>query len=1777
MNSLELIGKVTTQYLKSFSLAEEEETDDGVARFLLDCLTSEQVAEICRQILKNPHLSSQIKIQVPRTLIHNFDDLPTEIMTNERTVHLRHASCDKPILLLANTNDDQGQSLQDITRIGASELKAENDIWVEVASRDLPLSEEQIKYWQKALKGLQAAINLSLDNLAQYIVDTHFRIKNESEPIINALGWALPALKIPRDSSYFEAIPGNKQGHYQRWQSLFKQAVDKRGCYLIKQMPNLKPIEEQELENAFTKAKEQIPEIAHSTIIEFIKSPSGWHQQASNLAQFEWERDNIDSIFTGLKPPKTDLASLTIQLFEDEYPDTLTEAEEEYLKALKKRSTTKNPNEDDEEFYETHRQSLEQNPKLKAKWDKFVYGQPVECSDFLIGLIQAFERLYAQSESKEGQQKLIVKTQKGKSKSKWLELNAEVSLYFCTRYRGIEKLTSPEIEWETYWLFKYDELLEETKKRQKKKYKENQSVSKAATEIKFYVELHSSSSDNHKIQLIWKYNPNAIGLELRQDLERLTNSDKSAFIQSQITRELVSKKGRLQGISLNDIGTLMAAFGQDRGSLIPKYDPNLDLAKTFPKKIKKAVEENRLSSEAAEQINNLWHKFTAIYQEALKTWLSEAGISSKYFLEQGQAYQELLEKLLNNARGDRNRIELYQPLLNLGCIRVERGNPAAIIAPWHPLRLASIAIKARQISGLLKYILSTEQVEFGDSRLFFSDLTTELAHPYYPEVAIGYQGSQPILLSLSDTVNDYSLLEQPTWEAKNQITNEDPTEAASKLIKLVQRYLELLPHEKTNLTLVLYQCDSIKLPQAVVNQLAKLQENQEESRCHIILRHRKSEKLSRLYEQMIESSDADPDAFIASEASQDFMAKLRISVISDSSSINNSREKKFADLVFLQDVISRNAQVVWQASPIEKTTPHLLHHVPPRWARKRPAAKDELKSTVYLVCPSQPQVAKNYLDAIYSVIEGQELSPEQHFFPARQISFQNDTTKTVFEEVHRLGEWVVNYDDLLERRQLINQGVQVIRYQQHRTDERNLLVSSQVPLNLLQVLIKRRLESLNLNLDEGELTALSQRFIDEANELSGDIVLRAAKCGHFVSELIGVVLSKALISSELNSSDALGWYFLDDYATWLGQKEGQIADILAISPQIIDEKPVLKIIISEAKYVNANGIADARKKSQKQLRDTVQRIANALFITPGRLDRDLWLSRLGDLILEGIEFSSQSSISLEQWREEIRYGQIEIDLSGYSHVFVSGPNDTSVTSEQIIIPKVERCFQEIFSRGDVRQLILAYYSGKSLLTIREKLGEEKPWAISKPQFPAERVIWTNNITEEIKTTETEQKSNETEQELTLKQPKQTNNNSSNTDEFKQALSTTILEQQSVIQPINNEWTSLNVKTWLNQNCTLSTDKTEEDQWLNEVVNSLRQALLSYDLQAKVLEKRLTPNAALIQFQGSDRLNISDIERRRSQLLTTHGLNVINISGQPGKIVVSVARPQRQVISLQEVWRKRKINRSNTDINLSFVIGIKELDGEILYLNLGSEFEKLQSHAPHTLIAGTTGSGKSVLLTNLLIDACATNSPDKLKIYLIDAKQGIDYSALKELPHLQKGIIVEREHAINIFEEIVEEMEQRYFKFSQENAKNLFVYNQKVSPEKQLPVLLVVHDEFADWMLIDEYKDAVSSAVQRLGVKARAAGIRLIFAAQRPDKDIFPMQLRSNLDNRLILRVESSGTSEISLGQKGAENLLGKGHLVAKLYGESDLIYAQVPFLSDDDFYLVTRAIQQDYS
>ena len=293
--------------------------------------------------------------------------------------------------------------------------------------------------------------------------------------------------------------------------------------------------------------------------------------------------------------------------------------------------------------------------------------------------------------------------------------------------------------------------------------------------------------------------------------------------------------------------------------------------------------------------------------------------------------------------------------------------------------------------------------------------------------------------------------------------------------------------------------------------------------------------------------------------------------------------------------------------------------------------------------------------------------------------------------------------------------------------------------------------------------------------------------------------------------------------------------------------------------------------------------------------------------------------------------------------------------------------------------------------------------------------------------------------------------------------------------------------------------------------------------------------------------------------------MISVCAEPGVVAIAIARLNRRVLHLPEVWKGWNPDCSNGNHDL--LIAVKEEDSSHLFLS-----PKL--NAPHTLIAGSTGSGKSVLMQNIILGIACTNRPDQAKIVLIDPKLGVDYFAFEGLPHLQGGIIDDQDNAILKLNELVGEMNRRYAVLKENKVSNIFDLNKKPNATERLPFLWIIHDEFAEWMMTEQYADAVSDVVGRLGVKARAAGISLVFAAQRPDANVMPMQLRANLGNRLVLRVDGEGTSEIALGEKGAERLLGKGHLAAKLEGEPEIIFGQVSYVDSDFLSQVVETLKQ---
>ena len=366
------------------------------------------------------------------------------------------------------------------------------------------------------------------------------------------------------------------------------------------------------------------------------------------------------------------------------------------------------------------------------------------------------------------------------------------------------------------------------------------------------------------------------------------------------------------------------------------------------------------------------------------------------------------------------------------------------------------------------------------------------------------------------------------------------------------------------------------------------------------------------------------------------------------------------------------------------------------------------------------------------------------------------------------------------------------------------------------------------------------------------------------------------------------------------------------------------------------------------------------------------------------------------------------------------------------------------------------------------------------------------------------------------------------------------------------------------------EQREGEEWLNEVVESFRQALQAENMEAPVENSVLTPNSALLHV-GGRRLTVKWLEGKRTDLMTGYGVEIIRITPMAGRIAVALKRPKRGILHLSEVWARRKLDPSSPAKNMALVVGEQEDDGALFYLSLESDFEGQEQAAPHTLVSGTTGSGKGILVSNLILDVCAFNDPRSVHIYLIDPKRGADYLWARDLPHLRDGIVEEKDAAIALLRRLVAEMEQRYRQITQAGCANMAQYNRGRAADAQLPHVIIFFDEVANWMQDEDFKKEVESVINEIATKSRAAGLHLFMIYQRADKDVMSMQLRTNLGNKLILRLGDEGSSRIALGEKGAESLQGKGHIIAKL-GTNEKIYGQVPFIEQDEARSMASAI-----
>ena len=349
--------------------------------------------------------------------------------------------------------------------------------------------------------------------------------------------------------------------------------------------------------------------------------------------------------------------------------------------------------------------------------------------------------------------------------------------------------------------------------------------------------------------------------------------------------------------------------------------------------------------------------------------------------------------------------------------------------------------------------------------------------------------------------------------------------------------------------------------------------------------------------------------------------------------------------------------------------------------------------------------------------------------------------------------------------------------------------------------------------------------------------------------------------------------------------------------------------------------------------------------------------------------------------------------------------------------------------------------------------------------------------------------------------------------------------------------------------TNKTSKKEFQKNIEESSKLLERVFADFNIEIEVVNVRLGPVVTLYEILPSAGTKINTIINLAGDISRSMGVGAVRIAQIYGTQFLGVEVPNinREKVTIKELLSNE--NFKNTTHKIPICIG-KDISGNIEVIDL--------SRTPHLLVAGTTGSGKSVFINTLLTSILYKFPPEDLRLILIDPKM-LELSVYNDIAHLLTPVVTEPRKAIIALKWVCKEMERRYSLMNEENTRSLEGYNQK-SIEK-LPYIVVFIDEMADLMMTAGKE--VEHYVQRLAQMARACGIHLVMATQRPSVDIITGSIKANFPSRISFQVASKYDSRTVLGEIGAEQLLGNGDMLMSKNG-SNLIRYQSAFISDNE-------------
>ncbi|WP_354019342.1 DNA translocase FtsK [Fictibacillus halophilus] len=362
---------------------------------------------------------------------------------------------------------------------------------------------------------------------------------------------------------------------------------------------------------------------------------------------------------------------------------------------------------------------------------------------------------------------------------------------------------------------------------------------------------------------------------------------------------------------------------------------------------------------------------------------------------------------------------------------------------------------------------------------------------------------------------------------------------------------------------------------------------------------------------------------------------------------------------------------------------------------------------------------------------------------------------------------------------------------------------------------------------------------------------------------------------------------------------------------------------------------------------------------------------------------------------------------------------------------------------------------------------------------------------------------------------------------------------------------------------------DDDLWLNEQKHTLQSTLDNFNVNAKVVHMTKGPAVTRFEVQPAPGVKVNKITNLTDDIKLSLAARDIRIEAPiPGKNAIGIEVPNQhsRAVYLREIIEDDVFKDSAS--SLTVALGL-DISGAPVVTDL----QKM----PHGLIAGATGSGKSVCINSILVSLLYKAKPEDVRLLLVDPKM-VELAPYNHIPHLVTPVITDAKEATAALKWAVEEMERRYEEFAKTGVREIKRYNQKMEEEQhyknKMPYIVVVIDELADLMMVSPQE--VEEAICRIAQKARACGIHLLLATQRPSVDVITGLIKANVPTRTAFAVSSAIDSRTILDMSGAERLLGRGDMLFMENGSNKAVRIQGTFVSDEEIEEVTRYVKEEY-